>query len=133
MKVLSQYPQSCVRAVRRPTGADRGAVLNTGTLTIASPAGGTPIVIPYKPKMGRYQGGVPLVGWSPDGRYVATRLGNLWTSVGASAGKLFATPAIGTWTWSPAGDCALAVTATATSRAPGRSRWALRVGPPART
>jgi hypothetical protein len=119
VKVLSQYPQSCLRAVQRPSGAGRVAMLNTGTLTIASPAGGTPIVIPYKPPaMGSYQGGVPLVGWSPDGRYVSTRLGNVWTSAGASAGKLFATPAIGTWTWSPASDCALAVTTTATSRAP---------------
>jgi hypothetical protein len=119
VKVLSQYPQSCLRAVPRPSGAGRVAMLNTGTLTIASPADGTPIVIPYTPPaMGSYQGGVPLVGWSPDGRYVATRFGDVWTSAGAPAGKLFATPAIGTWTWSPASDCALAVTTTATSRAP---------------
>ena len=130
VKLRSQYPHSCLRAVRRPGGAGRVATLNTGTLTIASPADGTPIVVPYKPTaMGSYQAGVSLVGWSPDGRYVSTRLGNVWTSVGASAGKLFATPAIGTWTWSPASDCALAVTATETSRAPAT----ISVGTPGRS
>ena len=119
VKVLSQYPQSCLRAVQRPSGAGQIAMLNTGGLTIASPSGGTPTVIAYTPPaMGSYQGGVSLVGWSRDGRYVATRFGDMWTPAGASAGKLFATPAIGTWTWSPASDCALAVTTTATSRAP---------------
>jgi Immunoglobulin-like domain of bacterial spore germination len=119
VKLLSQYPQRCLRPLQRPNGPGRVAMLNTGTLTIASPAGGSPIVIPYTPPgMGSYQGGVPLVGWSPDGRYVATRFGDMWTSAGAPAGKLFATPAVGSWTWSPASDCALAVTRTATPRAP---------------
>ena len=48
VKLLSQYPQGCLRAVRRPSGAGRVAMLNTGTLTIASPAGGTPIVSPVQ-------------------------------------------------------------------------------------
>ncbi|HZE15483.1 MAG TPA: hypothetical protein VE197_07100, partial [Mycobacterium sp.] len=99
------------RAVQRPTGDGLVAMLQGDKLTIASPAGGTPIVRTYSPTaMGSYQPGVPLVGWSPDGRYVATRLGDEWASAGASAGKLFATSAIGPWTWSPATDCALAVT-----------------------
>ncbi|MGZ6563853.1 MAG: Gmad2 immunoglobulin-like domain-containing protein [Solirubrobacteraceae bacterium] len=113
VKVLSKYPQGCLRAVRRPTGAGRVAMLQGNKLTIASPTGGTPIVPSYNPPaLGSFQGGVPLVGWSRDGRYVATRFGSVWTAAGAPAGKLFATPAIGSWTWSPASDCALAVTAT---------------------
>ena len=113
VKVLSQYPQSCLRAVQRPTGAGRVATLEGNKLTIAAPTGGTPIVPSYNPPAtGSYQPGVPLVGWSPDGRYVATRFGSVWTATGAPAGKLFATPAIGAWTWSPASECAIAVTAT---------------------
>ncbi|MGZ4305456.1 MAG: Gmad2 immunoglobulin-like domain-containing protein [Solirubrobacteraceae bacterium] len=113
VKVLSQYPRSCLRTVGRPTGAGRVATLQGNKLTIASPTGGTPIVPSYNPPaMGSYQPGVPLLGWSPDGRYVAIRLGSVWTASGAPAGKLFATPAIGAWTWSPASDCAIAVTAT---------------------
>jgi hypothetical protein len=112
VKVLSQYPHGCLHAVRRPTGAGQVATLQSGKLTIASPTGGTTSVIPYSPPaIGSYQPGVPLVGWSPDGGYVATRDGSLWTATGAPAGTLFATPAIGTWTWSPASDCAIAVTA----------------------
>jgi len=69
VKVLARYPQSCLRSVPRPGGVGRVAMLNTGTLTIASPAGGTPTVIPYTTTaMGTYQGGVPLVAWSSDGR-----------------------------------------------------------------
>ena len=70
VKVLARYPQSCLRSVPRPGGVGRVAMLNTGTLTIASPAGGTPTVIPYTTTaMGTYQGGVPLVAWSSDGRW----------------------------------------------------------------
>lgn len=127
VKVLSQYPQGCLRAVQRPTGAGLAATLQGDKLTIASPAGGTPIVRTYgPPTMGSYRPGVPLIGWSPDGHYVAIRDGSLWTDTGRLAGKLFAKPAIGTWTWSPASDCALAVTsgsragATISVGTPGR-------------
>jgi hypothetical protein len=113
VNVLSRYPQSCLHSVPPPSGPGLLATLQPGTLTIASPAGGTPIVRSYGPRaMGSYAPGVPLVGWSPGGRYVATRDGSLWTASGVAAGKLFATAAVGTWTWSPASDCALAVTAT---------------------
>ncbi len=113
VRVLGSYPHGCLSPVPRATGAGRLAALQPGTLTIASPAGGPAIVRSYHPPaMGSYRPGVPLVGWSPDGLYVATRDGSLWTASGAAAGKLFATPAVGTWTWSPASDCALAVTAT---------------------
>lgn len=125
--VLSHYPRSCLRAVQRPTGRGLVATLQSGSLTIASPAGGTPIVRTYTPvPAGSYQPGVPLVGWSPDGRYVATRLGGMWTAAGATAGKLFATPAIGAWTWSPASDCAIAVTASS------RAGTTISVGTPGR-
>jgi hypothetical protein len=71
VKVLSQYPQSCVRAVRWPTGAGRGAVLNTGTETIASPAGGDsdryPVQaedgsLPRRRPIGRLESRWPLCG-----------------------------------------------------------------------
>ncbi|MGZ4325970.1 MAG: Gmad2 immunoglobulin-like domain-containing protein [Solirubrobacteraceae bacterium] len=113
VKVLSKYPPGCLRTVRRPTGAGRVVTLQGNKLTIASPTGGAPIVPSYSPPaIGSYPGGIALVGWSPDGRYVATRFGSVWTATGVPAGKLLATPAIGAWTWSPASDCAIAVTAT---------------------
>ena len=128
VKILSRYPQSCLRAVQRPIGAGRVATLQAGKLTIASPAGGTPIVRTYSPPaVGSYEPGVPLVGWSPDGGYVATRDGSLWTATGAAAGKLFVTPAIGAWTWSPASDCAIAVTTSS------RAGTTISVGTPGRS
>lgn len=127
VKVLSQYPQACLRGVQRPTGAGLVATLQGDKVTIASPAGGAPIVRTFSPPtMGSYQPGVPLIGWSPDGSYVAIRDGSLWTRTGTSVGKLFATPAVGTWTWSPATDCALAVTASS------RVRTTISVGTPGR-
>jgi len=55
------------------------------------------------------------VSWSPDGRYLATGDGRLWTANGHAAGRLFTRLDL-SWSWSPTADCAIGVTSPTESQ-----------------
>jgi hypothetical protein len=125
VQVLAQYPVSCLRAVPRPAGNGLVAAMQGRSVIIASPAGGTRTVLPEQlPASGSYppfnlpasSNAPPELRWSPDGRYLATDDGGLWTSSGMPSGRLFA-KLVGSWSWSPTADCALATTSVARSPA----------------
>lgn len=126
--VLSRYPQQCLRAVTRPSGDGRVATMNGLTVTVATPSGANAATIQFAPPpMGSYMGPVRSLQWSPDGRWLALRWGDLFTASGTPASMMFPTPAIGAWTWSPASDCVLAITKAT------RTETTISVGAPRRT
>jgi WD40-like Beta Propeller Repeat len=103
----SAVPAACLTAARRPGGSGLIAAYRTGRVSIASTRG----VV-----RGSFAAAVPsdiepALSWSPDGRWLATADGRLWTTRGASAGRLF-DDLSGSWGWSPTADCALGVTGT---------------------
>ncbi|HZE06398.1 MAG TPA: hypothetical protein VE127_14305, partial [Solirubrobacteraceae bacterium] len=128
VKVLSRYPQQCLRAAGRPGGDGRVATMNARTVTIATPSGENAATIRFAaPPMGSYMGSVRYLQWSPDGRWLALRWGDLFTASATPAGMLFPSAAIGAWTWSPANDCVLAITKAT------RTETTISVGAPHRT
>ena len=121
VRVLSSWPARCLTPVSRTSGAGLLAAVLRGRVTIASPVGGTPVMLPV-----RLTADEASVGWSPDGRYLATGDGRLWTSKGKAAGRLFDS-LTGFWGWSSVADCALGVTGGPTGFTPNR---VLSVGMP---
>jgi hypothetical protein len=124
--VLARYPAACLKAVGRPAGAGLiAAVQPTGQVRIASPAGGTQILLPVKVATGNFppvnepaENNVPpQVQWSPDGRLLALDDGTLWHADGTSAGRLFVKLAW-LWSWSPTADCAIGVSTLGSLSAP---------------
>jgi hypothetical protein len=106
-QVLGSYPKACLKAVTRPAGSGLIASVLNGKVTIGMPADGKRTLLPASfPSYAKY---FHLVLWSPDGRYLATGDGRLWTTSGHSAGRLFRSlPVPSFWSWSPTGDCVLA-------------------------
>jgi hypothetical protein len=90
-----------LRSVTRPAGAGLLAGVANGRVSIAPPAGGHRIALPA-----RIPADQSSLGWSADGRYLATGDGRVWTSAGSDAGRLFEDPP-GPWAWSPVADCAV--------------------------
>ena len=114
VQILGAYPKSCLKTVARPSGSGRIAAVLNHRVTIASPAGGKPIMLPASfPLSDTY---FHAVLWSPDGKYLATGDGRLWTATGHPAGRLF-TKLDGYWSWSPTADCVLGVTSPTQSTA----------------
>lgn len=103
----SAFPAACLTAARRPSGSGLIAAYRSGRVSIASTRG----VVRGSFAAALPSGIEPALSWSPDGRWLATADGRLWTAWGASAGRLFDDPA-GSWGWSPTADCALGVTGT---------------------
>lgn len=114
-QVLGSYPKACLKAVTRPAGSGLIASVLNGKVTIGMPADGKRTLLPASfPSYAKY---FHLVLWSPDGRYLATGDGRLWTTSGHSAGRLFRSlPVPSFWSWSPTGDCVLASTSQIEAR-----------------
>lgn len=113
VRVLGAYPKVCLKRVARPSGSGQIAAVLDGKVTIGSPSGGRQVVLPASfPDSSSY---LSAVSWSPDGRYLATGDGRLWTATGHPAGDLFAKPDL-FWLWSPTGDCVIGVTSPTESQ-----------------
>jgi hypothetical protein len=105
IQLLAPYPKTCLTRVRPVSGAGLVAAYRNNRITIGSPGDfrRTAISAHLDAVVGA------RLGWSADGRYLATGDGRLWTAEGLARGRLLAGLS-GDWTWSPTSDCAVGAT-----------------------
>jgi hypothetical protein len=96
-ELTARYPRRCVRRV--PAASTGLLAARRGSrVTIGLPGGGIETTAAVEGD----------AAWSPSGRYLAERGGQVYDATGAPVGTLFFRPV--RWQWSPVADCALAVT-----------------------
>lgn len=110
------YPKRCVRRVP-PADTGLVAARRGSKVSIGLPAGGIETTATVEGD----------AAWSPSGRYLAERGGQVFDSTGATVGTLFFRPV--RWQWSPVADCALAVTEAGnlTFSIPGTKRRGIKL------
>lgn len=105
-RLISSYPKRCLKRVRPPKDQGLLAAYRRGQVTIGTPGGD--LVASFEARV-KAPKAFPSVQWSPDGRYLGTGDGGLWSARGRSLGVMLG-ELRGPWTWSPTSDCAVGFT-----------------------
>ena len=96
-RLARPYPRACLRPAQAP-GLGLVAATRGGSIGVGSPDGQAAFALRAEPP----------VGFSADGRFLATAGADLWSDRGAHLGLAFKRP-VTSWAWAPTGSCLVGI------------------------